>query len=200
MRRRTPVPDEHHMDAAAIPDISVETPAVVVFASVDDWGTGSDCESQLPRRAVDLLANSGVRLVLVSASAATDVHRVQRHLHIAEPFVCDGGAAVHVPCTCFWNLQAHDAGNDGCESFGSTLRTGRPRSILCATCSSLSHDVVTIGIGCDLDDYGVLSSVDVPVVVRDPLKNQRELLRHVAGAYLTNATGIEGWSEALVGP
>lgn len=48
--------------------------------------------------------------------------------------------------------------------------------------------MVTIGIGCDLDDDGVLSAVDVPVVVRDPLKNQRELLRHVPGAYLTSGS------------
>jgi predicted mannosyl-3-phosphoglycerate phosphatase (HAD superfamily) len=189
------------MDATAIPDISVETPAVVVFASVDDWGTGSDCESQLPRRAVDLLANSGVRLVLVSASAATDVRRVQRHLHITEPFVCDGGAAVHVPCTCFWNLEAHDAGNDGCEifRFNPPDRAAAVNLVRDLFLSS-GHDVVTIGIGCDLEDYGVLSAVDVPVVVRDPVKDQRELLRHVPGAYLTNATGIDGWSEALIGP
>lgn len=185
------------MDAAAIPDISVEAPAVVVFASV----TGADCDSQLPRRAVALLANSGVRLVLVSASAATEVRRLQRQLHITEPFVCDGGAAVHVPAPGFWNREAADAGDTGSEIFrfnppDRAAAVNLVRDLFLA----LGHDVVTIGIGRDLEDYGVLSAVDVPVVVRDPVKDQRELLRHVPGAYLTNAVGVDGWSEALIGP
>ena len=63
-----------------------------------------------------------------------------------------------------------------------------------------SRDVVTLGVGCDFDDYGVLAAVEVPVVVRDVVKDQSGLLRYVPGAYLTNATGLDGWAEALIGP
>jgi len=60
-----------------------------------------------------------------------------------------------------------------------------------------SRDVLTIGVGCDLDDYGVLAAVDVPVVVRDVVKDQSGLLRYVPGAYLTNATGLDAPAPAL---
>ena len=59
---------------------------------------------------------------------------------------------------------------------------------------------MTIGIGCDCDDYGVMSVVDIPIVVRDAINDQRMLTRHIPGVYVTNATGSEGWAEALLGP
>jgi predicted mannosyl-3-phosphoglycerate phosphatase (HAD superfamily) len=186
------------MTATTICRPPVDTLVVLVFASLDDRGREPGCESPVPRAAVDLLAHLGVRLILVSASAAASVRCVQRQLQIAEPFVCDGGAAVHVPGTEFGS-----PGPD--ESTREIFRFDPPdrasavhliRDLFLAR----GHDVITIGIGSDLDDYGVLSAVDVPVVIRDPLKDQQQLLRHVPGAYLTNATGRDGWSEALIGP
>ena len=34
-----------------------------------------------------------------------------------------------------------------------------------------SRDVLTIGVGCDVDDYGVLAAVEVPVVGCDIVKD-----------------------------
>jgi len=174
--------------------------AIVVFASVDDSGAdGPDCGSPLPRQAVAELARIAVPLVLVSGSAAPHVRRVQRHLRIEEPFVCDGGGAVHVPPS--WRATASDIEDGRWERFqfnppDRSAAVTLVRDLFVAR----RHDVLTVGIGCDLDDYGVLAAVDVPVVVRDPLRDQRELLRHVPGAYLTTATGVDGWLEALIGP
>ena len=118
------------------------------------------------------------------------------------PFVSDGGAALHVPCSYFDNVERTGAGAGAWEvfRFNPPDRAGAV-NLLCDLLVAMGYgDPLTIGVGCDLDDYGVLAAVDVPVIVRDPVTPQKELLRHVPGAYVTNATGIEGWSEALIGP
>ena len=178
-------------------------PAIVVFARLDEPVTDEGgVTSQLPRSAVRKLGNWGVRLVLVSSATAARVRQVQRQLNLAEPFVCDGGGALYVPSSYFGNVRAPDPPARDWEVFRFSP-PDRPAAVKVVRDLLLARgfdDVLTIGIGCDLDDYAVLSSVDLPVVVRDPEKEQRELLRYVPWAYLTTATGVEGWSEALIGP
>ena len=156
---------------------------------------------QLPRREVDLLRSWGARLILVSASAADYVRQVQQELHVTEAFVCDGGGAVYVP-----RSYGRDLDRRGTEDEWEIFRFNPPdKSAAVTLVRDLflrlgSQDVLTIGIGCDFDDYGVLAAVDLPVVVRDVVEDQRQLLRYVPEAYLTDATGADGWAEALIGP
>jgi len=184
-------------------DVDPDPVAIVVFARVDDRVANQlNYAGQLPRRAAAVLASRGVQLVLVSKSATAYVRQVQRHLNIVAPFVSDGGAALHVPCSYFDNVEGTGAGARAWEvfRFNPPDRAGAV-NLLCDLLVAMGYgDPLTIGVGCDLDDYGVLAAVDVPVIVRDPVTPQKELLRHVPGAYVTNATGIEGWSEALIGP
>jgi hypothetical protein len=180
-----------------------DTPAIVVFASLDELlADQPDNASQLLRPAVAMLADWDVRLILVSVCAASHVRQLQHQLNVAHPFVCAGGAAVYVPRTYFEPADVQRVAEGAWEVFrfnppDRIAAVNLVRDLFLAGCCS---DVLTIGIGSNLDDYGVLATVDVPVVVRDPLKNQRELLRYVPAAYLTDATGIDGWSEALIGP
>ncbi len=156
---------------------------------------------QLPRRAVDLLRSWGARLILVSASTADYVRQVQREFQITEAFVCDGGAAVYVPQHYWRDRHRQDSeGEWEIFRFNPPDKSAAVNLVRDLFLGLGSRDVLTIGVGCDLDDYGVLAAVDVPVVVRDVVKDQRELLRYVPGAYLTNATGLDGWAEALIGP
>lgn len=179
-----------------------EDAAILVFARIDDLPPDADRTGHLPPDAVAVLVHWGVKLILVSMGAAPQVRQVQCRLNITEPFVCEGGAALHIPPVCF---QAEDSLLSLDEDW-DVIRFSPPnRMAAVAVLRDLfvAHgygDVLTIGIGCDLDDYGVLAAVDVPVVVRDPAKEQRQLLRYIPGAYMTTATGIEGWSEALIGP
>ena len=59
--------------------------------------------------------------------------------------------------------------------------------------------LLTVGVGCDVADYNLLTVVDVPIVVRDGSNRQPELLRQLPGAYVTASTGPAGWSEAVMG-
>src|SRR5688572_3104438 len=178
---------------------------VVVFVRVGSPRTKrSHSLCQLPRRAVDLLRSWGARVILVSGSTADYVRQVQRELQITEPFVCDGGAALYVPNSYFRDRDRdrnrHVPGEWEIFNFNPPDKSAMVNLVRDLFLGLGSRDVLTIGIGCDFDDYGVLAAVEVPVVVRDVVKDQSGLLRYVPGAYLTNATGLDGWAEALIGP
>jgi predicted mannosyl-3-phosphoglycerate phosphatase (HAD superfamily) len=139
--------------------------------------------------------------VCVSSSAAPFIRQVQQHLDIVEPFVCEGGAALYVP-----SLDSRvDAPAARVSYEWDVFRFNPPDRTAAVTLvrdwfvARGSEEPLTIGIGCDCDDYGVLSAVDLPIVVRDAVKDQSALLRHIPGAYVTKASGLAGWSEALTG-
>jgi predicted mannosyl-3-phosphoglycerate phosphatase (HAD superfamily) len=198
-------PAYHHlmvMDVDANARDAATQAAVLVFARVGDRRARSlqpDCP--LPRYAVKLLCAWGARLVLVSACGAEYVRNVQRELRIREAFVCEGGAALHVPESYRGKPVTPRA-----EAEWEIFRFNPPDRFAAVTMvrdlflGRGWNDVLTIGVGCDWDDYGVLAAVEVPVVVRDLRKDQSGLLRYVPGAYLTTATGPDGWAEALIGP
>jgi predicted mannosyl-3-phosphoglycerate phosphatase (HAD superfamily) len=174
--------------------------AIVVFAHVDDLL----CHRRLPHHAVSRLCNWGVRLVCVSRATADFVRQLQHELNIQEPFICNSGAALHVPNTYFRTADSPHTtiGSVTWEvfKFSPPDRAAAVNLVCDLFLAAGWDDVLTIGVGCDADDYSLLTTVDIPVVVRDAVKDQTSLLRHVPGAYLTDATGSEGWSEALSGP
>jgi len=156
----------------------------------------------MPLHAAAELCSWGVRLVCVTTSSAAYVQKVQRELDIVEPFICEGGATLYVPSM---YLRTIDAADTHSECDWDVFRFNPPDRAAAVTLvrdlfvAQGWDDPVTIGIGCDCDDYGVLTVVDIPIVVRDGVKDQSMLLRHVPGAYVTTASGPEGWSEALIG-
>ena len=56
-----------------------------------------------------------------------------------------------------------------------------------------------VGIGATWPDRVMLRHVHVPVVVRSQLIDQGELRSRFPHAYVTNAFGPRGWSEAILG-
>lgn len=174
---------------------------VIVFARLGDpLSDPSDKSCELPPSAVKLLRGLEARLVLVSALPADYVRHVQRDLRITEAFVCDGGAELHVPPSYRGETDRQDAAADwDVFRFNPPNKAAAVIFLRDLFVGLGSRDILTIGVGCDFDDYGVLAAVDIPVVVRDLMKDQSGLLRYVPKAYLTHATGVDGWAEALAG-
>ena len=149
------------------------------------------------------LSCQGVPLVLVSAWEAPVIRQLQCEFGLSQPFICEEGAALHVPQPRLGTLPAdRSRGHD--ETEWEVFRFDPP-SISAAVhlASGLflarGYDpLLTIGIGCSLSDYTLLSAVDIPIVIREH-GCQPELLRHLPGVYVTSATGIAGWSEAVLG-
>lgn len=176
---------------------------LVIFTRVDGLlrqRAAAPCE--LSHDALTALISTRVPLVLVADSSAADVRQIQRGLGLMQPFISDGGAALHIPPEYF--AQADDAPAPGHEwemfSFDA-LGPAAAMRLLGALFLARGHDkILTVGLGCDTGDSSMLAAVDIPIVVRDQRHDQSALLRYVPGAYLTTATGAAGWLEAVVGP
>lgn len=179
---------------------------LVIFSRVEgllrDRTHAVSAEAHDPLR---FLVDWGVPIVLVSAWDAAEIRRLQHEFAFSQPFICDEGAALHVPRS--WLNQPDEAGtcdNDGTAEW-EVFRFGPPSvsaafELVNAMFRARGYDpLLTVGVGCDVADYNLLTVVDVPIVVRDGSSRQPELLRQLPGAYVTASTGPAGWSEAVMG-
>ena len=176
---------------------------LVIFTRVDGLlrqRGASPCE--LSRDALNALVSTRVPIVLVSDSGTADMRQMQRELGLVQPFISRGGAALHIPPDYFTQPDDVASADDRWEMFSfDTFSPAAAMRLLGALFLSRGHDkILTVGLGCDTSDSAMLAAVDVPIVVRDRHLDQSALLRHLPGAYLTSATGAEGWLEAVVGP
>jgi len=149
------------------------------------------------------LAGYGVPLVLVSAWEATELLELQREFALHQPFICEDGAALHVPRAWPGDPPAGVSIDDDTawEVFRfSPASVSDAFTLVRAMFLARGYDpLLTVGIGCDLADYTLLTAVDIPIVVRNRSARQSRLLRELPGVYVTSASGAAGWSEALLG-
>lgn len=159
--------------------------------------TGSCGEA---RAALDLLAQQSIPVVLLSHGDPGPVQELQRELGLVEPFLCEGGATLYIPRGYFEELDGLTAGDAAWEVFEFGVRDpGRALRLLASLYSVRGEDILTIGFGCTWSDRSLLAAVDVPIVVRQAEVDPGRLLRRFPSAYLTEATGPAGWSEAVLG-
>jgi predicted mannosyl-3-phosphoglycerate phosphatase (HAD superfamily) len=189
-----------------VSDNESRSEALVIFSRVEgllrDRTHAVSAEAHDPLR---FLVDWGVPIVLVSAWDAAEIRRLQFEFAFNQPFICDEGAALHVPGS--WLNQPDEGStcvNDGTAEW-EVFRFS-PRSVsaafelVSAMFLARGYDpLLTVGVGCDVADYNLLTVVDVPIVVRDGSSRQPELLRRLPGVYVTASTGPAGWSEAVLG-
>lgn len=180
---------------------ATDSGTLVIFTRVE--GLLRQCVAkagEMTRRALDPLVRGRVPLVLVSDSDAAEVRALQRDLDLVQPFICGGGAFLHIPAAYFSDTAEPDAGPWEVFSFDPPDRAAAIR-LLSDLFLARGHDkILSVGLGCDSADAAMLAAVDVPIVVRDQHRDQQPLLQYVPGAYLTTATGAAGWLEAVIGP
>jgi predicted mannosyl-3-phosphoglycerate phosphatase (HAD superfamily) len=176
--------------------------SIVVFTTVN--GTlrqGRSGSYEDARVALELLAARGIPVVLMSHDDAALVRELQRELGLRQPFICDGGAVLHIPRGYFAELDGLTAGDESWEMFEFGVRDpARAIRLLASLFSVRGEEILTLGFGSEWEDGALLGAVDVPVVVRSDGADQSRLLRRIPGAYLTAAAGAAGWSEAILGP
>jgi hypothetical protein len=174
--------------------------SIVVFSTVDgiirtSGESGDEC-----RVALELLAAHGIPVVLVAHGGAGEVQEIQRELGFLHPFVCDGGSALYIPRGYFAELDGLSHGDEEWEVFEFGVRDpARAIRLLASLFSVKEQDVLTVGFACAWKDRALLAAVEVPIVVRTGSPEQERLVRRVPGAYLTEAAGPAGWSEAILG-
>jgi len=174
--------------------------SIVVFTTIEGAirDAGGSCDAA--RVALDLLGAREIPVVLMAHGDADEVQQAQRDLGLRDPFICDGGAALYIPRGYFPELDGLNAGDEQWEVFGFGVQDpARAVRLLASLFSVKGEEILTIGFGCDWRDRLLLAAVDVPIVVRSRAGGQDRLVRRVPGAYLTDACGPAGWSEAVLG-
>lgn len=185
------------MLASTAPLARSEAPSasVVVITDVDGILRHADIRALAEARlALDALAGSA--LVLCSGRSADEVRAIQRELGIRQPFISDGGAALHIPVGYFCPGPL----DEGFETidFG-VRRLGHAVRLVVDLFRASPVPPLVVGIGFDWRDRVLLREVDVPVVIRDAVADQSALLRNVPQAYLSDACGDKGLLEVVFG-
>jgi predicted mannosyl-3-phosphoglycerate phosphatase (HAD superfamily) len=176
--------------------------SLIVVSAIDDlWSDGSIRTAPEARAAVQWLVGRNIPLVLTTRRTAPEVLALQRGLGIRHPFVCEAGASLYIPAGYFPELTRIGTSRDGWNvvEFRRPNESGAAVRLLLSLYRLCSDGVVIVGLGQTGSDRVLLREVDVPVVVRSGTADETQLLTSVPSAYLTNAPGPAGWSEAILG-
>ena len=180
---------------------SAPSTSLVVFTSVDGalrQGTNGTCAGVRP--ALDLLATQGIPVVLASHHSADELAALQQGLGQPHPFICDGGAHMHVPNGYFADLQDLWPQDERWHTVPlGAPDIGRAVRLLVSLFQVSGSDILTVGLGCSWSDRTLLEAVNVPIIVRSESPDQARLQRRIPGAYVTQASGPAGWQEAILG-
>jgi mannosyl-3-phosphoglycerate phosphatase family protein len=270
------------------PSPGAQPEATIVFSDLDSILPLRGSPHDAVGRALAFLADEDIPLVLCSSRTGAELEAIRRALDIHHPFICENGAALHLPRGYFPSVT-DAAGNQGhgrlpfaqpywraveilrytAESVGVEVRGfndmsieevaveegislteatlaklrehDEPFRILTADQAARSRlftalrraglrcvigrrfhhvaagpdlgvslrtltalyrlewgDIRTVGVADGPLGAALLRDVDEPVVVSDPNVDSARLLRKTPRARMTQATGAEGWSEAIL--
>jgi predicted mannosyl-3-phosphoglycerate phosphatase (HAD superfamily) len=152
------------------------------------------------RPAFEALARCETHVVLCTEHGPEEVEALQRELGVRFPFICRRGAALHIPRGFFCGLPADGPADAEWEviDFG-TARLGHAVRLVATLYRAAGASPLIVGIGEDWRDRALLHEVDAPIVVRNSAVDQSRLMQNVPSAYVTQAEGPQGWTEAILG-
>jgi predicted mannosyl-3-phosphoglycerate phosphatase (HAD superfamily) len=151
------------------------------------------------RPAFEALARCETHLVLCSEQGPAEVQALQRELGVRHPFICRRGAALHIPRGFFCGLPAGPADAEWEVIDFGTPRLGHAVRLVATLYRAAGATPLIVGIGEDWRDRALLREVDAPIIVRNSAVDQSRLVRNVPAAYVTEAEGSDGWTEAILG-
>jgi predicted mannosyl-3-phosphoglycerate phosphatase (HAD superfamily) len=188
-----PTPSMRHAPCAAA--------TLVIFTAVDGVLCDADTRSMHDTRAaLRMLTQRDIPLVLTSSRTPPELLALQRELGIRYPFIAGGGASLHIPAGYFPELTRIGAQRDGWNVVEFKVpEAGHAIRLLVSLYRLCSDGVVIVALADSADHRVLLHAADVPVIVRNDKADQQALLREMPSAYLTNAVGPAGWSEAILG-
>lgn len=150
------------------------------------------------RQALAQLRARGVPVILTSHHSRAELSTLQYELGLDEPFIAEGGAVLSVPNGYFeWQPRLTVPKREAIAFDPPSIEAAIDTLMWLYRVSGDSP--LLVGVGVSKHDQPLLQHVDVPVVIRDPSTDQRELRSQFPDAYVTPSTGLTGWSEALLG-
>jgi predicted mannosyl-3-phosphoglycerate phosphatase (HAD superfamily) len=147
------------------------------------------------------LASRGVAVVLTSYHSVDELLALEKEVGVMLPFIAANGRSLHIP-----------RGYFGRPPLAATRRIGTwdviefaPPSledaldVLLQVGANDRGAPLLVGVGASWPDHLLLRHVDIPVVVRSAIVDQHALRVCFPHAYVTDAVGAQGWSEAILG-
>jgi len=182
-----------------VPQPALPSASVVLIADVGRLLRDSGMLAEV-RPAFEALARCDTHVVFCSENGPAEVEAWQRELGVRHPFICRRGAALHIPRGFFCGLPAGSSAEGDWEviDFG-TPRLGHAVRLVATLYKAAGIAPLIVGIGDDWHDRALLREVDAPVVVRNSAIDQTRLVRNIPAAYVTEAEGPKGWTEAILG-
>jgi predicted mannosyl-3-phosphoglycerate phosphatase (HAD superfamily) len=167
-----------------------------VDGALRESGTGS-CAAARPT--LTSISRLGIPLVLTSYHSAAELMAMQRELGVVTPFIAANGRTLHIPRGYF-----SAAAIEGSATEWDVLEFTPPSvedalDVLLERCRAAGQAPLLVGVGASWPDHALLRHVDVPILIRSALVDQTQLRNYFPQAYLTAATGPDGWSEAILG-
>jgi predicted mannosyl-3-phosphoglycerate phosphatase (HAD superfamily) len=175
--------------------------SLVVFSATDHLWPAIRHNTAGAVRAAQWLVSRSVPLVIFSRRSPGEVLALQCDLKCRHPFVADGWSSLYIPAGYFPEPTRIGVERDGWNiiEFAHAPASGHAVRLLGSLYRLSGEDVVVVGL-CDAwEDRALLSEADVQVVVRSGAPDEARLLQAFPLAYLTNASGAAGWSEAILG-
>jgi predicted mannosyl-3-phosphoglycerate phosphatase (HAD superfamily) len=176
-------------------------PTILVLTCIDGALRAVDAGSCAPvRQPVSELAARNVAVILTSHHSRGELAVIQEEIGIQEPFVAENGKSLCVPKGYFARLPALSDGDGSWEVIEFDPPSLEDAIEMLMWLYRVSgNSPLLVGVGTSWRDHLLLRHVDVPVVVRNPAIDQRELRAHFPRAFVTSLTGPDGWIEALLG-
>jgi predicted mannosyl-3-phosphoglycerate phosphatase (HAD superfamily) len=176
--------------------------SMLVLTSVDGVLCDTRHGSCVPaRHALAVLTDRGIPVILTSHHSPDQLIHLQRELGLREPFIAESGRTMYVPRGYFTHLPNLAEGTDDWQIVEFTPPSVAEAVELLMWLYRVSGDSpLLVGVGSSWDDRLLLREVDVPVVIRNPTVDQRQLRIHFPDAYVTAAPGPGGLREAMLGP
>jgi predicted mannosyl-3-phosphoglycerate phosphatase (HAD superfamily) len=183
------------------PDLtSVARPWMVVVA--DTSVLTEDDGTVRVEQVITNLADHHVAVVLASTSGPADLYELQGALTMPCPFVSDGGTTLHIPGNYFETMLGLGASTHDWHVIEFARRSPKGFSAAIDLLLRLYWERRDSGLVVAVTDRhaDLLKLADIPIIVRNPRLDQRQLREQAADAYVTNATGYAGWTEGILGP
>lgn len=191
--------------AIGVADTFRPAPSLVVITAVDESVcTATGDASDDIREAVAVLSSRQIPVVFSSHRPAAELRALQASLGVTEPFICDGGGALHLPTGYFGALPGFGRRDNGWDVIScasprrDTDESPEALRLLVSLYRMCAGEVIVVGVASHWRDRLLLRESDVPIVVRCDADQER-LTRRFPAAYVTEQCGAAGWVEAMLG-
>lgn len=171
---------------------------MVVITAVDRMFSTGDPSLSRVRPALAALRASNIPVVCVSDRDASEVVSLRQRIGLDAPFICHLGHQLHIPHGYFWASPPASTRHQPADII-CTEGAANAVAIVASLYRACQSDVMVVGTAASPSERDLLRHVDVPILVRPEGADDFSSALAFPAAYVTHRSGLDGWSEAILG-